>query len=180
MPLIMEYEGFVPQIHSSAFIAPNVSVMGDVFIDEDSSVWYNSVLRGDVAPIRIGKRTNIQDGTVVHTSRFNGPCVLGDDITIGHQVMLHACHIHNNAFVGMSASVLDGAVVESFGFVAAHSLIAPNKVVKSYELWAGVPAKFVRNITEEEIELIKSNPPHYVILAQKHKKAVVGVQPTDH
>jgi len=167
--MILSYLDKSPKIHKSVFVASGVKIVGDVQIGEDSNIWYNSVLRGDVAPIFIGKQTNIQDGTVIHTSRFNGPCTIGDHVTIGHICLLHACNLHDDAFIGMGSIIMDKVTVESFGFVAAGSLVTPGKTVKSHELWAGRPAVFVRKISDDELFLIKDTATHYMMLAENHK-----------
>jgi carbonic anhydrase/acetyltransferase-like protein (isoleucine patch superfamily) len=169
---ILKYKNISPKIHESAFIAKGVVIVGDVNIGENSNIWYNGVLRGDVAPIYIGQDVNIQDGTVIHTSRFNGPCRIGDRVTIGHICLLHACNLHDDSFIGMGSIIMDKVVVESFGFIAAGSLVTPGKVIKSGELWAGRPAKFVRKISDEELFLIKDTPLHYINLASEHKKSI--------
>ena len=166
---ILPFKESKPNISDSSFVASGAIIVGDVEISENTNIWYNSVLRGDVAPIKIGKDTNVQDLTLIHTSRFNGGCTIGDRVTIGHSCVLHACNLKDDSFIGMGAMVMDKVVVESFGFVAAKALVTPGKVVKSYELWAGVPAKFVRKLTDEEISLIKSTHKHYVELAKLHK-----------
>ena len=166
---ILPYKGIFPKIHDSAFIAPSASVIGDVQIGEDSNIWYNCTLRGDVNDIKIGKRTNIQDGTVIHvTTDFQGTYV-GDDVTVGHLAILHACTIEDFGFVGMQACVMDGAVVESHGMLAAGALLTPNKRVPSGELWAGSPAKYMRDLTDKERAYLKWSAPHYVELGQEHK-----------
>lgn len=169
---ILPYKGISPQIHSSAFIAPSASIIGDVQIGEDSNIWYNCVLRGDVNDIRIGKRTNIQDGTVIHvTTDFQGTHV-GDDVTVGHLAILHACTIEDFGFVGMQACVMDGAVVESHGMLAAGALLTPNKRVPTGELWAGSPAKYMRDLTDKERAYLKWSAPHYVELGREHKVSI--------
>ncbi|PCI56233.1 MAG: gamma carbonic anhydrase family protein [Alphaproteobacteria bacterium] len=169
---ILPYKGITPQIHDSAFIAPSASIIGDVQIGEDSNIWYNCALRGDVNDIKIGKRTNIQDGTVIHvTTDFQGTYV-GDDVTVGHLAILHACTIEDFGFVGMQACVMDGAVVESHGMLAAGALLTPNKRVPSGELWAGSPAKYMRDLTDKERAYIKWSAPHYVELGKEHKVSV--------
>jgi carbonic anhydrase/acetyltransferase-like protein (isoleucine patch superfamily) len=164
------YENKRPIISSQSFIAEGSRIVGDVVIGKNSSIWFNAVLRGDVAPIRVGEGTNIQDNSVVHTSRFGdkGSSIIGNNITIGHSAVIHACEIHDNAFVGMSSTIMDGAVIESYAYVAAGSLVTPGKTVKAYELWAGVPAKFIRKITEDEINHIIDSPKFYVELAKKY------------
>lgn len=159
----------MPKIHSSAFVAPSASIIGDVDIGEDSNIWYGCTLRGDVNDIKIGKRTNIQDNTVIHvTTNFSGTHV-GDDVTVGHSAILHACTIENFGFVGMGACVMDGAVVEEFGMLAAGGLLTPNKRIPKGQLWAGSPAKYIRDLTEDEIAYIKWSAPHYVELGREHK-----------
>lgn len=170
--MLLSYLGKTPKIDKTVFIAEGAKIIGDVAISARSNIWYNTVIRADVAPVFIGEETNIQDGTVIHTSRFNGPCTIGNRVTIGHMCLLHACNLHNDAFVGMGSTVMDKAAIESFGFLAANSLLTPGKIVKSKELWAGSPARFVRNITEEEMFLITDTPAHYLILAENHSKSV--------
>jgi len=161
-----------PQIHESCFVADSADIMGGVEIGEGSSVWYNCVLRGDVNFIRIGQRVNVQDGTVIHVAskRFGDiPTLIGDDITIGHMALIHACTIKDRAFIGMKACIMDGAVVEEEAMVAAGALVSPGKVVKSRELWAGVPAKKIRDLSDADIKGLLANTAQYVELAQLHK-----------
>ena len=170
---ILPYKGIMPKIHESAFIAPSASVIGDVVIGEGSNIWYNVAIRGDVHEIRIGARTNIQDGSVIHvTTDFSGTYV-GDDVTVGHSAILHACTVEDFGFVGMQACVMDGAVVEGFGMLAAGALLTPGKRVPKGQLWAGRPARYMRDLTDEETAYIKWSAPHYVELGQEHKKNFV-------
>jgi carbonic anhydrase/acetyltransferase-like protein (isoleucine patch superfamily) len=162
-PLIMNYFDKSPNIHPEAFIAPGAAVIGEVTVGRLSSVWFNSVLRGDIEPVTVGEETNIQDGTVVHVTRNGYPTLIGSRVTVGHRCMLHACTIHDEGFVGMNATVLDRAVVETHGMVAAGAVVTPGKVVKSGELWAGVPAKRLRHLTDEEIE-------HMAVSAENYRK----------
>lgn len=155
----------MPKIDSSCFIADGAVIAGEVEIKANASIWFNSVIRGDVAAIYIGQNTNIQDGTVIHTSRNNGPTHIGSDITIGHQALIHACTIKEGAFIGMRAIVMDHAIIEEQAFVAAGSLVTPGKKVKYRELWAGHPAKFVRMVTEKELNFMHENAIHYCKLA---------------
>lgn len=169
---ILPYKGIIPKIHEDAFVAPSASIIGDVEIGEGSSIWYNCALRGDVNDIKIGKRTNIQDGTVIHvTTDFSGTYV-GDDVTVGHSAILHACTVEDFGFVGMQACVMDGAVVEGQAMLAAGALLTPNKRVPKGQLWAGSPAKYMRDLTKEELDYIKWSAPHYAELGQEHKKAI--------
>ena len=168
--LILPYKDISPRIHDSAFIAANATIVGDVKIGEDSNIWYGCVLRGDVNDIVIGKRTNIQDGSVIHvTTDFQGTYV-GDDVTVGHNTILHACTVEDFGFVGMGACVMDGAVIEGFGMLAAGGLLTPGKRIPKGQIWAGSPAKYMRDLTDDEISYIKWSAPHYVSLGQEHKK----------
>lgn len=171
MAKILSYNGKKPQIGNNVFIAEGVVIIGDVHIGDDTNIWYNTVIRGDVAPVYIGKQVNIQDGSVIHTSRFNGPCTIGDRVTIGHLCLLHACNLHDDSFIGMGSTIMDKVVVESFGFVAAKALVTPGKIVREHELWTGVPAKAARKINEEEIFLIKDTTKHYMMLAKNHAES---------
>ena len=169
MPLILPFRGKTPQIAPDAFIAENATIIGDVTIGAGASIWFNCVLRGDTNFIRVGARSNLQDGTIVHVSReFNG-ATIGDDVLIGHMAMIHACTIENGAFVGMTACVMDDAVVESGSMVAAGALVVPGKRVKSGELWAGRPAKFMRTLSEIERGMMVSGVEHYCELAQEYR-----------
>ncbi len=159
---IYPYKNIVPRISKSAFVAPSASIIGDVEIGDESSVWYGCTLRGDVNDIKIGARTNIQDGSVIHVTRNLQGTYIGDEVTVGHLALLHACRIGNRAFIGMQACVMDGAVVEDGAMVAAGALVTPNKVVPTGQLWSGRPAKYMRDLTEEEIAFLKISADNYV------------------
>ncbi|SHK30924.1 gamma carbonic anhydrase family protein [Thermocrinis minervae] len=162
MPVIREYKGKSPKIGEGVFIAENSVIIGDVEIGPDSSVWYGTVIRGDVNYIRIGKGTNIQDNSVVHVTHDTHPTIVGDYVTVGHRVILHGCTIGNYVLVGMGAVVMDGVVVEDFVLIGAGALLTPNKRFPSGVLVAGVPAKIVRDLRPEEIELIKESAMNYI------------------
>ena len=157
---ILSFNGMTPRIHPQAFVAENAVIIGDVEIGPGSSVWYGCVIRGDVNRIRIGADTNIQDGTVVHCNhdpagdyRETGggmPTTIGDGVTIGHMALIHACTLESGSFVGMRAVVMDEARVETGAMVAAGALVGPRKVVETGQLWAGTPAKYRRDLSEEE------------------------------
>lgn len=167
-PIILPYKGKLPKIHPTAFIAPGAVVIGDVEISAETNVWFGCVIRGDVNTIRIGSRTNIQDGTVVHVTHKTAPTVIGSDITIGHKAIIHGCTLQDGSFVGMGATVMDAAVVETGGMLAAGALLTPNKRIKGGELWAGSPAKYFRDMSREESEFIYISAKHYVELGQNY------------
>ena len=172
--MILAFEGKKPQIHASVRIFDNVSIIGDVSIDEDSSVWFGSVLRGDLNAIKIGKRTNIQDLAIIHTVQSdeifpNGLGVLvGDDCTIGHRVTLHACKIGNNCLIGMGSVVLDNAVVGDECYITAGSVLLKNKKYPPMSLISGNPAKVVRPLQPKEIEAIKKEAQFYLELKGRY------------
>lgn len=156
---VLTLEGIAPKVDASVWIAPTASVIGRVEIGAESSVWYGCVVRGDGDWIRIGARTNLQDGTVVHINE-EMPCTVGSDITIGHMCLIHACTLEDGCFIGMRATVMDLAVVEGGAMVAAGAVVTPGKRVRRGEVWAGVPAKPWRAITPHdlaEFERIKRN-----------------------
>jgi carbonic anhydrase/acetyltransferase-like protein (isoleucine patch superfamily) len=161
-----------PKISKNSFIADGVKVVGRVNIGASSSVWYNSVIRGDVNYVKIGKNTNIQDGSIVHVSRLkNGFTEIGDNVTIGHQTLIHACIIEDEAFVGMQSMVMDGAIIKKGAMVAAGSLVSPNTIIPENELWIGRPAKFFRKISKQDKEMMEEITKNYIKLAQEHKKS---------
>jgi len=170
MPKILNFKTLKPEIDKTAFIGAGAVIAGDVKIAEHAGIWFNCVLRGDVAPITVGACTNIQDGTIVHTSRFEGPTHIGSNITIGHLALIHACTIKDHAFIGMQSTIMDKAIIEEYAFIAAGSLVTPGKVVKSRELWAGSPAKFVRMISEEEVNFMHGNIKNYMDLAKEYMR----------
>ena len=165
------YLGVLPTLGARVYVDPAASVIGDVMLGDDVSIWPGTVVRGDVNFIRIGARTNVQDGTVIHVSH-DGPhaklggfaTVIGEDVTIGHKAIIHACRIEDAALIGMGAIVLDGVVVKKHGFVGAGALVAPGKEVGEGELWLGNPAKKVRMLSEAEIEALYYSAQHYLRL----------------
>jgi carbonic anhydrase/acetyltransferase-like protein (isoleucine patch superfamily) len=174
MPL-RPYRDILPTLGARAYVDPAATVIGDVVLDEDVSIWPGTVVRGDVNFIRIGARTNVQDGSVVHVSH-DGPhaklggfaTVIGADVTIGHKAIVHACRIEEAVLIGMGAVVLDGAVVRKHGFVGAGALIAPGKEVGEGELWLGNPARKVRVLSDAEIEALYYSAAHYVRLKDEY------------
>lgn len=166
--IILPYKGIMPRIASDAFIAPGAVVIGDVVIGSQSNVWFGCVIRGDVNTIRIGERTNIQDGTIVHVTRKTGPTTIGSGITIGHAAIIHACTLEDDSFIGMGATVMDFAKVQSGGMLAAGAVLTPGKTVPPGQIWAGNPAKLFRELKVEEAEFIPISANNYVELAQDY------------
>ncbi len=164
-----------PTLGERAYVDRTASVIGDVVLGDDVSIWPGTVVRGDVNFIRIGARTNIQDGCVVHVSH-DGPhaklggfaTVIGSDVTIGHKAIVHACRIEDAVLIGMGAIVLDGAVIRTHGFVGAGALVTPGKEVGEGELWLGNPAKKMRMLSDEEIQALYYSAQHYVRLKDQY------------
>ncbi|MFO7799740.1 gamma carbonic anhydrase family protein [Rhodohalobacter sp.] len=151
-----------PHFEESVFVAPSADVIGDVSIGKDSSVWFNSTIRGDVNWIEIGERSNIQDNASIHVMNQTGPTKIGNDVTIGHNAMVHGCTIHDRVLIGIHATILDEAVIESDVIVAAGTLVPPGKVLESGYMYMGSPAKRHRKLTDEEIESIQKSANNYV------------------
>jgi gamma-carbonic anhydrase len=178
MKNIIPYRNILPQIDSSAFVAPNAVLSGNVKVGKNSGIWYGCVLRGDVTKIVIGDNTNVQDNCVFHGTRPNhaqnktgaegAPVIVGDNVTIGHGAIIHACVIEDFAFVGMGSVVMDLARVEKYGMLAAGAVLTPKKVVKTGQIWAGNPAKYFRDMTEEEKAYIKISADNYAELAKEY------------
>lgn len=162
MAIIKPYKGIYPKIHPTVFVAENAVIIGDVEIGADSSIWYGAVIRGDVNYIRIGERTNIQDGTIIHVDHKKYPTIIGSNVTVGHKVMLHACTVEDYCLIGMSATVMDGVVVGKQSIVAAGAVVPPGKIIEPQSLWAGVPAKFIRKLTDEELTWLEKSAENYV------------------
>lgn len=150
MALIKPLRGFTPEIGRDCFLADNAAIIGDVVIGDECSIWFNTVLRGDVNSIRIGNRVNIQDGTVLHTLYQKSTIEIGDDVSIGHNVTLHGCHIRDFALIGMGAVVMDDVVVGEGALVAAGSVVLSRTQIGPNEMWAGAPAKFVKMVEPEK------------------------------
>lgn len=169
-PPLFTYNGLAPTIHPNTFIAQTAAVIGDTHLGEGSGIWYGCVIRGDVNEIRIGKRTNIQDLTMIHCAEFGQGTYLGDDITVGHSAVLHACNIQDKAFIGIQACVMDDCIVEQGAMVAAGALVTPGKVVKAGEVWAGQPAKKLRDINEKDLAFFEINRLRYERLAHQYRQ----------
>ena len=173
--MILPYQNISPKIHESVLIAEGAHIIGDVEIGQDSSIWFNTVVRGDVNYIRIGERTNIQDLTMVHVTYKKYPTFIGNDISIGHSAVIHGCTIKDFVVVGMGAKILDNALVNSNSFVAAGSVVKEKFVIPEGTLVAGVPAKIVRDLRPEELEKIKQNAKNYLFYVQQYKKFNQGI-----
>lgn len=174
-PILLPYRGVFPRVAASAFIAPGVTLIGDVEVGEEASIWFNCALRGDVAAIRIGPRSNIQDGTIIHTST-GGPTVIGAGVTVGHMCLIHACALEDACLVGMGAIVMDHARVETGGWVGAGAMVTEGKHVKAGELWLGRPAKLARAVTNEERERIAGLAARYVGRGKEYR-LLLGYEP---
>ncbi len=160
--MIHPYKDISPKIHSSAMIMDSAQVIGEVEIGEQSSVWFNAVIRGDVNFIRIGKRTNIQDGCVLHVARKTLPLIVEDEVTVGHNVTLHACTIRSRCLIGMGAVVMDGCEIGEYSIVGAGALVTPGTMVPPRSLVLGSPARVKREVTEEEVRSIRESAANYV------------------
>lgn len=166
--MIHHFKDKTPSIHPSVFVAKNATIIGDVTIDEQASVWFNAVIRGDIAPTTIGKRVNIQDLALIHQSS-GIPVMIEDDVTIGHQVTIHSATIRSNALIGMGSLILDGAEIGENAYIGAGSLVPPGKKIPPHSLAFGRPAKVIRPLTEQDYEEMSSNLMSYVEKAQYYK-----------
>jgi len=169
---VLPYRGLWPKIAEDAFIAPGAAVIGDVEIGPGASIWYNAVVRGDVGRIRIGARANIQDGSVVHVTGGAFDTFIGDEVLVGHRCTIHGCRLEDRAFIGMSATVLDGCVVEGDSMLAAGALLAPGKRLPAGELWAGAPAKKLRDLDEKALAGFRRQTAHYAWNARAHMESL--------
>lgn len=166
---VLTHHGCSPVFHPSAFVAPGACLIGEVEIGEDASVWFNAVLRGDINAIRVGRRSNVQDGTIVHVTH-QYPVEIADDVTVGHQAMLHGCRIGRCALIGMNAVVLDNAQVGAYALVAAGAVVREHFVVPEGMLAAGVPARVIRALSEEERRQLEESAQHYVEYARSYTR----------
>lgn len=159
--IILPYKGIHPKIQRDVFVAPGASVIGNVELKAGSSVWFGCVLRGDERAIRIGENSNIQDLTVIHTSRQGRDAVIGSNVTVGHRVVLHGCTVGDSVLIGIGAIVLDDVSIESGAIIAAGAVVTAGKHIRSGELWAGCPAQKVGEVKGKLVDFIASTPPHY-------------------
>lgn len=167
--MIKSFKNIVPKIHETAFIAEDAIVIGDVEIAENASVWYGTIIRGDVNFIRIGARTNIQDACILHVSRHTHSTVLEENITVGHRVTLHGCYVEKNCLIGIGTIILDGARIGKNSLVAAGSLVTPGTQIPERSLVMGSPARVKRELTDEEVAKLEESAQNYVTLSEIYR-----------
>lgn len=180
-PLILPLNGKTPKIHDSAFIAPGACIIGDVEIGPQASVWYNCVVRADINFIRIGARSNVQDGSVIHVDADHGeggyPTIIGADVLIGHMALIHGCTLEDRAFVGMGAIIMDGCTVEGDAMLAAGAMLTSGKRLPARQLWAGRPAKYMRDLSDKDVAGMRRGVASYVHEAELHAAALIADKP---
>lgn len=165
-PLILPVKGVYPDIKPSVWLAPNATVVGDVTMGEHCTVWFNAVIRGDVNSIKIGNKVNIQDGAVIHGTYQKASTYIGNQVSIGHNAIVHGCVIHDNVLIGMGAIVMDNCIIKSNSIIAAGAVVSANTIVEEGSIYAGVPAKFLKKLSEEQIAtLINRTAENYIMYA---------------
>jgi carbonic anhydrase/acetyltransferase-like protein (isoleucine patch superfamily) len=167
--IIKSFKGISPKIHPDAWVAENAVIIGDVEIGAGTSIWYNVVIRGDLNSIRIGENVNVQDGAVLHVESENGPCLIGDRVTIGHQSIVHGCIVEDDALIGMGATLLSWSKIGKGALIAAGALIKEYENIPSRTLWAGVPAKQRAEVAEDMFQRMQTGWKHYVDLAESYR-----------
>lgn len=165
MPVILPVKGILPSIGKDCFIAPNATIVGDVVLGEQCTVWFNAVIRGDVNSIRIGNKTNIQDGAVIHCTYLKAATTIGSNVSIGHNALVHGCTVADNVLIGMGSIVMDNAVVQEHCIVAAGAVVLENTICESGFIYAGVPAKKVKALSQEQIAGMAKTADNYVLYA---------------
>jgi len=169
MALILPVKDVYPTLPASCYVADNATVVGDVVLGENCSIWFNAVIRGDVNSIRIGHHSNVQDGAVIHCTYLKASTTVGNYVSIGHQAMVHGCILKDHVLVGMGAIVMDGAVVEEYVIIAAGAVILENTICESGFLYAGVPARKIKPITAEQKAMLNTLPHNYVMYSSWFK-----------
>jgi carbonic anhydrase/acetyltransferase-like protein (isoleucine patch superfamily) len=172
--MVHPYRGVLPKVHPSAFVEASAHVIGDVELGEESSVWFNTVIRGDVSHVRVGRGTNLQDGTVVHVNRRGAPTLLEDYVTVGHAARLHGCHVKSNCLIGIGAIVLDGVVLEEDCLVGAGAVVSPGTKVPRGSVLMGAPARVKRQVTAADLELIRRSARNYIALGAEYRTAAAS------
>ncbi|WP_276498878.1 gamma carbonic anhydrase family protein [Pontibacter litorisediminis] len=163
MPVILPVKGVRPQMGEGCWIAENATIVGDVVMGDECSIWFNAVIRGDVNSIRIGNKTNIQDGAVIHCTYERAATTIGNNVSIGHNAIVHGCTVHDNSLVGMGAIVMDNAVVEQNCIVAAGAIVLENTICESGWIYAGIPARKVKQLSQEQLEGLARTANNYVM-----------------
>lgn len=169
MPIILPVKEVYPKWEENCFIAPNATIVGDVVMGRNCSVWFNAVIRGDVNAITIGNDTNIQDGAVIHATYEKASTHIGNRVSVGHNAIVHGCIVHDHVLIGMGAIVMDHALIEEFCIIAAGSVVLENTKCESGFLYAGTPAKQIKALTEEQRSLLKRLPDNYIMYADWFK-----------
>lgn len=159
---IESFLGHTPNIHETAFVSRSAAIIGAVAVGQDCSIWHHTTIRGDANYIKIGKGTNIQDNSVIHIDSSQFPTIIGDYVTIGHSAIIHACTLETHSFIGMGSIIMDGSIVSSYSMVAAGALVTPGKRIPKGELWAGSPAKKMRNLSKQELKMIEISADRYI------------------
>lgn len=167
--MLIPYNGKWPAVDSAAYIAEGVKLIGDVTIGEEASVWFNAVLRGDLAPIVIGRGSNIQDGSIGHVNE-NQPLLVGDDVSVGHNAIIHGCRIGRGTLIGMGAIVLNGADIGEYALVGAGSLVTEYKTIPPYTLAMGSPARVVRELTQADLDRMRRTSEGYILRGQEYRQ----------
>ena len=166
---IYEFQGKTPIVHPSCFLAAGARIIGDVVLEENVSVWFNVVIRGDVERIRIGKNSNIQDNVVIHVTHFKNPTEIGENVTVGHNAVLHGCTVLDGALIGIGSAVLDRAVIGKGALVAAGAVVTPHTHIPPGMLAAGVPAKVIRALSDEERQMVIEGSTNYMMYVQHYR-----------
>ncbi|AZK47190.1 gamma carbonic anhydrase family protein [Paenibacillus lentus] len=166
--MLLEYRGKRPIVDASVFVAEGVKLIGDVTVGKESSVWFNAVLRGDLAEIVIGERTNLQDGVIGHVNTGQ-PLIVEDDVSVGHAAIIHGCHIGKGTLIGMGAIILNGAALGEYALIGAGSLVTENTVIPPYTLVLGTPARVVRELTEADLQRMKLTTDSYVVKGKEYR-----------
>ncbi|MDA0999248.1 MAG: gamma carbonic anhydrase family protein [bacterium] len=167
--MLIPFEGKMPKVHETAWIAETAVLIGDVEIGEESGIWYGCVLRGDEMPVRIGKRSNVQDGSILHVENGLHPCILGDDVSVGHGAIVHGCEVGDGALIAMGAIIMNNVKVGEGAVVAAGAVVTEGKVVEPGTLWMGTPARYVRDVNDEERERFGKTPVVYSHLKDRYR-----------
>ena len=167
--MIRPFRGVHPQIHPTAFVEASAHVIGDVHLGEESSIWFNTVVRGDIHYIRIGNRSNVQDNSVIHVRNGTHPTILEDEVTVGHSVTLHGCYVERGSLIGIGSVILDDARIGAHSIVAAGAVVSPGTVIPPHSLVMGLPAKVKRQLTDEEVDQLNVFWKNYVEYTKEYK-----------